>query len=134
MHITSWNLERKSITVSQKKIYSCTNKLKCYEAGQGAGNGGTKWTFINIPMIEVVKEVSKGCVIKLSRGSKTWEKHMLAFVDDKQHYVNGNNKQTRKNTLTTIKISVSSWNELLHFVGGALETSKCAWYLKKMEL
>ena len=28
-----------------------------------------------------------------------------------------------------MKISVSSWNELLHFVEGYLETSKCAWYL-----
>ena len=51
---------------------------------------------------------------------------MLAFVDDKQYYVNGNNKQTSKNILTAMEISVCSWNELLHFVGGALETSKCA--------
>ena len=28
-------------------------------------------------------------------------------------------------------ISVNSWNELLHFVGGALKTSKCACYLIK---
>ena len=28
-----------------------------------------------------------------------------------------------------MELSVSSWNELLHFVGGALEASKCAWYL-----
>ena len=75
-------------------------------------------------MIEVVDEVSKSCVIKLSRGSKTWGKHMLAFVDDKRHYANGNNKQTSKNILTTIKISVSSWNKLLHLVGGAQKTSK----------
>ena len=28
-----------------------------------------------------------------------------------------------------MKISVSSWNELLHFVEEYLETSKYAWYL-----
>ena len=82
-------------------------------------------------MIEVVDEVSKSCVIKLSRGSKTWEKHMLAFVDDKRHYVNGNNKQTSKSILTVMDISVSSWNKILHFVGGSLETTKCPWYLIK---
>ena len=32
-----------------------------------------------------------------------------------------------------MEISVSSWNELLHFVGGALETGKCAWYLIKRD-
>ena len=30
-----------------------------------------------------------------------------------------------------MEMSVSSCNELLHFVNGALETSKCAWYLIK---
>ena len=54
---------------------------------------------------------------------------MLAFVDDKRHYVNCLPNQSNKNILTAMKISVSSWNELLHFVGGALETSKCDWYL-----
>jgi len=73
-----------------KKSYSSTNKLQYHGSGQGAGNGGTKWTFISIPMIEVVEEVSKGCIIQLPKGSKIWEKYMLAFVDDKQHYVNGN--------------------------------------------
>ena len=57
-----------------KKSYSSIEKLKCHGAGQGVGNGETKWTFIIKPMIEVVEEVSKGCVIKLPRESKTWEK------------------------------------------------------------
>ena len=30
-----------------------------------------------------------------------------------------------------MEMSVSSCNELLHFVGEALEISKCAWYLIK---
>ena len=76
-----------------KKSYSSIDKLQCHRVGQGAGNGGTKLTFISTPMIEIVEAVSKGCVIQLPRGSKTWEEHMLAFVDDKRYYVNGNNKQ-----------------------------------------
>ena len=32
-----------------------------------------------------------------------------------------------------MELSVSSWNELLHLVGGALETSKYAWYLIKWD-
>ena len=56
-----------------KTSYSSTNKLKCHGVGQGAGNGRTKWTFISIPMIEVVEEVSQGCIIQVPRGSKQWE-------------------------------------------------------------
>ena len=114
-----------------KTSYSSTNKLKRHGVDQGAGNGGTKWTFISIPMIEVVEEVSQDCIIQLPWGNKQWEKHMLAFVDDKRYYVNGSPTQTSKSILTAMELSVSSWNELLHFVGGALETSKCAWYLLK---
>ena len=58
---------------------------------------------------------------------------MLAFVDDKRHYVNCLHNQTNKNILTAMKISVSSWKELLHFVGGALESGKYAWYLIKLD-
>ena len=54
-----------------KKSYSSTDKLKCHGVGQGVGNGETKWTFISIPMIEVVEEVLKCCVIQLPRGGKT---------------------------------------------------------------
>ena len=32
-----------------------------------------------------------------------------------------------------MEISVSSWNELLNFVGGAFETRKCARYLITLE-
>ena len=114
-----------------KMSYSRTDKLKYNGSDQEAGNGETKCIFIIIPMIEGVEEVSKGCVIQLPRGSKTWGKYILTFVDDKRHYVNGNHKQTSKHILTAMVISVSSWNELLHFVGGALKTSKCACYLIK---
>ena len=91
-----------------KKSYSSTDKLKCRGAGQRAGNGGTKWTFISIPMIEVVEEVSKGCIIQLPRRSNQWEKHMLAFVDDKRHYVNGSHTQTSIHILNAMELSVTS--------------------------
>ena len=52
-----------------KKSYSSTVELIYHGAGQRAENGVTKWTFIIIPMIVVVEEVSQGCIINLSRGS-----------------------------------------------------------------
>ena len=33
-----------------------------------------------------------------------------------------------------MELSVSSWNEILHLVGGAIETSKYAWYLIKWDV
>ena len=110
-----------------KISYSSTATLICHGSGQGAGNGKTNWTFISIPMIAVVEDVPQGCTITLPRGNTQWRKHMLAFVDDKRHYVNSLPTQSNRDILTAMELSASSWNELLHFVGGALETSKCAW-------
>ena len=52
-----------------KTSYSNTATLICHGAGQGAGNGRTNCTFINIPMIVVVEDVSQGCIITLPRGN-----------------------------------------------------------------
>ena len=41
-----------------KTSYSSTANLICHGAGQRAGNGGTNWTFISIPMIAVVEDIS----------------------------------------------------------------------------
>ena len=51
---------------------------------------------------------------------------MLVFKDDKRHYVNCLPDQKKQNILTAMELSISSWKELLHFVEGALETSKYA--------
>ena len=57
-----------------KTSYSSTATLICHGAGQGAGNGGTNWTFISIPMIAVVEDVSQGCIITLPKGNTQWKK------------------------------------------------------------
>ena len=36
--------------------------------GQGTGNGGIKWTFISVPMMEIVDQVAPGCIIELPKG------------------------------------------------------------------
>ena len=84
-------------------------------------------------MIAVVEDVLQGVSSIYQEEVHNGKKYMLAFVDDKRHYVNCLPNQSNMNILTAMEISVSSWNELLHFVGGALETSKCAWYLIKWD-
>lgn len=54
-------------------------------------------------MMDVVEEVSQGCIIQLSRGNTQWEKHALGFVDDKRHYVICLKTQTQKQYLQQLK-------------------------------
>ena len=60
---------------------------------------------------------------------ETLDNKYIMFVDDKGHCVNCITQQLESQLLTEMELSVSSWNELLHFVGGSLQTSKCAWCL-----
>ena len=73
--------------------YSSTKELPFHGAGQGAGNAGTEWNFISVPMIKVAEELTAGCVINLPQGNATWNIHILGFVDDKRHYVNNLQKR-----------------------------------------
>ena len=54
-----------------KKSYTSTKELPFHGAGQGAGNAGTEWTFISVPMIKVEEELTEGCIIKLPQGRTT---------------------------------------------------------------
>ena len=38
-----------------KKSYTSTKALSFHGAGEGAGNAGTEWTFISVPMIKVAE-------------------------------------------------------------------------------
>ena len=54
---------------------------------------------------------------------------MMAFVDDKRHYTNSLDQQLIKYVIKSMEKSVSTWYELLLFVGGDLELSKYGWYV-----
>ena len=51
--------------------YKITEKLPMHGQGQGAGNGGTRWMFIRVPMTEIVDNLALGCTIQLPKGKTT---------------------------------------------------------------
>ena len=106
-------------------VYTGTEELKLHGAGQGTGNGGTHWTFISIPMMETVEQVVPGCTIQLPNNHQTWEVKMLKFVDDRKNYVNNLLNQLQQTIIEALQQSIGVWDEILIFVGGNLEMSKC---------
>ena len=53
----------------------------------------------------------------------------MTFVDDKRHYTNTLTQQLSKIVIEAMEKSVTAWYELLQFVGGDLELTKCGWYV-----
>ena len=56
--------------IISKKSYSSIKTLTCHGVGQGSGNGDTKWTFLSIPIMELVENLSQGFKIQLYRKKK----------------------------------------------------------------
>ena len=77
-------------------------------------------------MIVFVEEVSQGCIINLPQGSNQWEKTYVSFQGRQTTLCKLFTGSKKQNILTAMELSISSWKELLHFVEGALETSKYA--------
>ena len=106
-------------------IYTSTTELELYWAGQGTGDGGTLWTFISVPIMETVEQIVHECTIHLPNDHQTWEVKILGFVDDKKHYVNNILKQLKQTITEAMQQSIRVWDEVLTFVRGELEMSKC---------
>ena len=51
---------------------------------------------------------------------------MMGFVDDKRYYTNILTQQLITTVIKAMEQSISTWYELLLFVGGL---SKCGWYI-----
>ena len=66
--------------------------------------------------------------MKPPRSNLTWNIKMLAFVDDKRHYVNLILKHHKESLEEAMNRSVNMWDKILTFVGGKLEISKCGFY------
>ena len=93
-----------------KTSYTSTKELPFHGVRQGAGNAGTEWTFISVPMIKIAGELTEGCTINLPRGKVIWTIHILGFVDDKRHYVNNLKKRVIQNLLDTLEKFVLGTN------------------------
>ena len=85
--------------------------------------------FISVPMMEIVDKVTPGYTIKLPHGQESWTIRMMAFVDDKRHYTNTLTQQLSIIVIEAMEKSVTTWYELLQFLGGNLELIKCGWYI-----
>ena len=75
--------------------------------------------------MKTIEQVIHECTIHLPNDHQTWEVKILGFVDDKKHYVNNILIQLKQTITEAMQQSIRVWDEVLTFVGGKLEMSKC---------
>ena len=74
-------------------------------------------------------KVAPGYNLQVPKGTKNWRIYMMRFVDDKRHYINLLKEIIKENLIKAMELSVSTWYEIILFIGDKLELSKCLWFL-----
>ena len=82
---------------------------------------------ISVFMMDIVDQLAPGCIIDIPSSPIMWGIKILDFVDEKKHHANN----ILRNVRESIEVSIRTLNELLNFVGGKLELSKCDFYIIK---
>ena len=83
--------------------YTSTKELRLYGIGQDTGNGGTHWTLIRVPMMQIVDKEALGCTIQMPNNEKKWKIKIVGFVDHKKYYVNNVSRKTKDTLEQAIK-------------------------------
>ena len=108
--------------------YSSTKEMPLYGSGQGSGNAGTEWLFIEESMISTIVRLCEGCTMSSPDKSIKWKKIITAFVDDLRKYSNDWENNNQHVILNKLKVAAQAWEHLLYMSGGKLELDKCALY------
>ena len=83
--------------------------------------------------METIEKTCSGFDTTSPDCSLSYKLHINGLVDDKRQYANDWRKNSEKIICDNLQTATSSWEQILHTSGGALELSKCAWYLINWE-
>ena len=75
------------------------------------------------------KKTCTGLDITSFDHSLSYKLHIIGLVDDKQQYANDWKDNSEQTICDNLQTAASTWEQILYTSGGALELSKCAWYL-----
>ena len=104
-----------------------------FGTGQGSGASPAIWLLISTVLLSVLTKIAKrGMMFKSPDNSIAIERYSDAYVDDTQNGVNDAylpSPWSIQELSTTLSATSQSWEKLLYCSGGALELSKCFYYL-----
>ena len=126
LHKTKYHVQ--TAVRTSPNYYSSTKEMPQYGSGQGSGNAGTEWLFIEQSMISTIVRLYEGCTMSSPDKSIKWKKIITVFVDDLRKYSNDWENNNQQVILKKLKVSTQAWEHLLYMSGGKLELDKCALY------
>ena len=118
--------------VSESYIQS-TSSVFLFGTGQGSGASPAIWLTLSTLMLDTLKELlPRGMKYISPDQSMSVERYSDAFVDDTQNGLSDShlrNPWSLEQTTTKLQHMAQTWEKILSASGGALEASKCSYYI-----
>jgi hypothetical protein len=109
--------------------YKATEETPLHGPGQGSRAGPALWLIISTVLIAVYKKNASGLTFANPSRERQITRHTDCFVDDATLFCN----QDQKHPKEELQRNAKQWEALLYSSGGALELSKCFYYILKWE-
>ena len=84
LHSTKFHIQT---SLGTSKASHFHQRYPIHGSGQGSGSAGNEFTFISVPIIKTIEEVSSGWNSTNSNNKNKRETHMSVFVDDSKNFV-----------------------------------------------
>ena len=121
-----------SFGISELSIQSTPSSF-LFGTGQGSGASPSVWLTISTTLLQALKSlIPRGMVFQSPDGLISVERYSDAFVDDTQNGTNDahcSQSWTLDELIERLQAMAQTWERLLHCSGGALELTKCSYYL-----
>jgi Reverse transcriptase-like len=114
-------------------VYGNDNTTPFYGTGQGSGNSPHIWTMLSSELVKIHEDMTEGAQYQDPSQSHKVSMHMTAYVDDTNSHYSCNNTQTESEIHSTLSHIASTWEKVLHVLGGKLSNTKCTYYLNRWQ-
>jgi hypothetical protein len=110
--------------------YQGTPFAPLFGTGQGSGASPAVWLTLVVLLLNTLEKVVPERIwFRSHDGSLEHRRLVDAFVDDTALGFTDDGSSSLPDLITALERAAQTWEQLLHFSGGALNLSKCSWYV-----
>jgi hypothetical protein len=110
--------------------YQGTPFAPLFGTGQGSGASPAVWLTLVVLLLNTLEKVVPDRIWFRSQDGTLEHRRLVdAFVDDTALGFTDDGKSSFSELIASLESAAQTWEQLLHFSGGALNLSKCSWYV-----
>jgi hypothetical protein len=120
----------KTIYGISEESYQGTPFTPLFGTGQGSGASPAVWLSLVVLLLNTLERVTPSRIsFRSPDGTLDHRRLVDAFVDDTAIGITDSGDKSLPDLVKSLEDVAQTWEQLLHFSGGALNLKKCSWYV-----